>query len=697
MEENSSAEESSEQPTSEQESSSLEPTLPEESSGEQTSAEQSTGTEPSSEILSPSSSSESSAEQSSSDLSSSAEETSPEQSSSENPSTQPSEEPTPEPTPEPTAAPDPTDANGEKLIGKEISKIEQATSGDGSKEAPYLFRCGADAKLDNALLRQLVQNQKYAIIRFYNESGMPAYDLDLSKMIMGEDDKPIIHTHNYIEESRTEATCLSPAIVTYRCDGCTEGYVVQEGEKAGHTFVDIVNNPATCVTKGYLVRQCSVCGVLETEQTDPDPNAHQYVLYYDGGTTGQWNYYQCSVCGATKTEQNPNYVPPTIAEPSTEQQTTAQSAYNISEERTAMLATASIRHGLSAVGGDDGSGDNNGLSSPSDISLPTFQNEDFSSYTAEELAKEIQSQRESLRDMDLERRKLELEYTKQQKELSKNGIITSTVTGVVEEMQDVDNIDYTQPFAIINGGEGYYVQGTVTEDLLDTFVPGMEISCTSWSEDSTIFCTAVVTEVSEYPTTDTMGGSQNPNLSYYPFVAYITPEDGKGLTNGSYIDISLTTQGDTDSLYISQMYVKKEDNRYFVYARNPQTGLLEKRYVTIGKSLYGSYYQIKSGLTNDDMIAVPFGKTVKEGVKTTSEYSDDSMDPGIDTGLDTGMDGTMYDDGMIYDASMGYEDGMNADITTFDNENLENNANVGLDMQDGANAPTTMYSGEVEQ
>ena len=30
-----------------------------------------------------------------------------------------------------------------------------------------------------------------------------------------------------------------------------------------------------------------------------------------------------------------------------------------------------------------------------------------------------------------------------------------------------------------------------------------------------------------------------------------------------------------------------------VYARNQQTGLLEKRYVTIGKSLYGSYYQIK--------------------------------------------------------------------------------------------------------
>ena len=68
-----------------------------------------------------------------------------------------------------------------------------------------------------------------------------------------EDDKPIIHTHNYIEESRTEATCLSPSIVTYRCDGCGDGYIVQEGEKADHVFVDIVNNPATCVKKDILL------------------------------------------------------------------------------------------------------------------------------------------------------------------------------------------------------------------------------------------------------------------------------------------------------------------------------------------------------------------------------------------------------------------------------------------------------------
>ena len=33
----------------------------------------------------------------------------------------------------------------------------------------------------------------------------------------------------------------------------------------------------------------------------------------------------------------------------------------------------------------------------------------------------------------------------------------------------------------------------------------------------------------------------------------------------------------------------------------------------MGKSLWGSYTEILSGLTEEDLIAFPYGKTVKEG------------------------------------------------------------------------------------
>ncbi len=37
--------------------------------------------------------------------------------------------------------------------------------------------------------------------------------------------------------------------------------------------------------------------------------------------------------------------------------------------------------------------------------------------------------------------------------------------------------------------------------------------------------------------------------------------------------------------------------------------------VTVGKALWGSYTEILSGLSTDDMIAFPYGKGVKPGVK----------------------------------------------------------------------------------
>ena len=52
------------------------------------------------------------------------------------------------------------------------------------------------------------------------------------------------------------------------------------------------------------------------------------------------------------------------------------------------------------------------------------------------------------------------------------------------------------------------------------------------------------------------------------------------------------------------MYVRGEDGR------------LEKRYIQTGANLWGSYTQVLGGLTADDYVAFPYGKTVKEGAPT---------------------------------------------------------------------------------
>ena len=38
--------------------------------------------------------------------------------------------------------------------------------------------------------------------------------------------------------------------------------------------------------------------------------------------------------------------------------------------------------------------------------------------------------------------------------------------------------------------------------------------------------------------------------------------------------------------------------------------------MTVGKSLWGSYTEILSGLTEEDYIAFPYGKNIKSGAST---------------------------------------------------------------------------------
>ena len=49
-------------------------------------------------------------------------------------------------------------------------------------------------------------------------------------------------------------------------------------------------------------------------------------------------------------------------------------------------------------------------------------------------------------------------------------------------------------------------------------------------------------------------------------------------------------------------------------------GKLEKRAVSTGRSLWGSYTQINGGLTGEEYIAFPYGNNIRAGAKT--EISD---------------------------------------------------------------------------
>ena len=165
----------------------------------------------------------------------------------------------------------------------------------------------------------------------------------------------------------------------------------------------------------------------------------------------------------------------------------------------------------------------------------------------------------------------------------------------------------------VTGSEGLYVTGGISELLLDKVKPGQMVSVSSWESGSS--CEAEITEIKNYPSTDVSTyGEGNNNVSYYPFVAYI--EDTSGFRNGEYVDLTMTVSDDEtgSSLYIFKGYVRTENGKSYVLKADENDRLV-KQYVKTGRIIYGDTIEIKAGLSEDDRIAFPYGKTAKEGVR----------------------------------------------------------------------------------
>lgn len=236
-------------------------------------------------------------------------------------------------------------------------------------------------------------------------------------------------------------------------------------------------------------------------------------------------------------------------------------------------------------------------------------------YTAEELAKEKTEKESELKKLNVDKKKSELELEKLKKD-KESAMVLATIDGVVKTAGDPENppIDGSA-FIEVTGAEGMYIEGTISELMLDQIEVGQEISANSWNNGQTY--SATIMEISEYPAESNGGyyGEGNPNVSYYAFTAYI--EDATGLVNGDYLELSITpvtNQEETNALFIDKAYVREEDGNYYVLKADGEERLV-KQYVQTGRTMYGSAIEIKSGLQETDRIAFPYGKTAKEGIK----------------------------------------------------------------------------------
>ncbi|MDO5538666.1 MAG: hypothetical protein Q4F83_01145 [Eubacteriales bacterium] len=239
---------------------------------------------------------------------------------------------------------------------------------------------------------------------------------------------------------------------------------------------------------------------------------------------------------------------------------------------------------------------------------------DGETYTAEELAEAIKEKEREIRKLKLDERSAQLKLKKYVEELEESTVV-SAVNGYVKSLGG--NEGAGEPYMVVSSEGGLYLKTTVSELDLDSVKKGDVVTATSWETNSTF--EASITQINYFPSS-TSGdefyyGSGNTNASNYPVLAHI--EDPGGLSAYESVSVKFTVSSNSVDIYLPKAYIRSENGQSYVYKRGSD-GRLKKQYVHTAGIMSG-YVGIKEGLSEDDYIAFPYGKNVKEGAKTKEE------------------------------------------------------------------------------
>lgn len=120
------------------------------------------------------------------------------------------------------------------------------------------------------------------------------------------DTAPLGHNWNADYTTDVKPTCTQPGSKSIHCSRCDATKDVTEIEPTGHLFGEwTVSKDSTCVAGGQKTRKCEICGYTEYEDTDTDPDAHEWEENYTIDkeptcTTEGSKSIHCSRCDATK-------------------------------------------------------------------------------------------------------------------------------------------------------------------------------------------------------------------------------------------------------------------------------------------------------------------------------------------------------------------------------------------------------------
>ena len=138
------------------------------------------------------------------------------------------------------------------------------------------------------------------------EGGKEKHICSVCKAEEERDTAPLGHDWNAEYAIDVKPTCTQPGSKSIHCSRCDATKDVTEIEPTGHSFGEwTVSKDSTCVAGGQKTRKCEICGYTEYEDTDIDPDAHEWEEDYTIDkeptcTAAGSKSIHCSRCDATK-------------------------------------------------------------------------------------------------------------------------------------------------------------------------------------------------------------------------------------------------------------------------------------------------------------------------------------------------------------------------------------------------------------
>ncbi len=246
----------------------------------------------------------------------------------------------------------------------------------------------------------------------------------------------------------------------------------------------------------------------------------------------------------------------------------------------------------------------------------------------DEINKAILEKTQTIKETEVSNKLAKLSLEKKIKELG-DGNVYAEFDGTVKAVRDPDEAyNNSEPVVELSGGGGYYITGALSEMDLGSVQVGDTVQVSSWMTGTS--CEGTIVSIDDYPTANgSSWGDGNTNVSYYPFKVFVT-EDAN-LQAGDYVQLQYqkaATADESTGLYIDSMFVREDNGKSYVMVRG-EDGKLEKRWVQTGRNLWGSYTQIRGGLSAEDYIAFPYGRDVTEGASTVEATADQLYNSGV--------------------------------------------------------------------